>query len=369
MNKARVIAYYLPQYHPIPENDKFWGKGFTEWTNVASAKPQFKGHYQPRIPADLGFYDLRVPEVREQQAQMARDAGIEGFMYWHYWFGNGKRLLERPFNEVLESGKPSYPFCIGWANHTWATKTWTAKSNLQEGKSTTIVQQLYPGVGDYIEHFNTLLPAFKDERYIKVDGKPFFLIYNVLDIPDVDVFIETWQSLAKANGFPGIHFVGNIMGNTAENNKDKVLNSGVNAMALSNLTQAQRKAAGKIQFYWNKFKTKIMNLGIERYKYSDIIKNIHNDYEAREDVYPVIYPQLDRTPRAGKQAIVLTGSTPELFKQYVKDTIEIIKNKSSEHKIILLNAWNEWGEGNYIEPDMKFGTGYLDALKEVIIEK
>ena len=120
----RIIALYLPQYHPIPENDEWWGKGFTEWTNVAKAKPLFYGHYQPHIPADLGFYDLRLPEVREQQAQLAREAGIEGFCYYHYWFGNGKQLLERPFNEVLQSGKPDFPFCLCWANHDWTNKTW-----------------------------------------------------------------------------------------------------------------------------------------------------------------------------------------------------------------------------------------------------
>lgn len=130
--KARVIAMYLPQYHPIPENDTVWGKGFTEWNNVAKARPLFKGHHQPNIPADLGFYDLRLPETRELQAQLAREAGIEGFMYWHYWMGGGKRLLERPFNEVLDSGKPDFPFCLGWANHPWKTSTWTTMGNLQK---------------------------------------------------------------------------------------------------------------------------------------------------------------------------------------------------------------------------------------------
>ena len=141
--KARVIAMYLPQYHPIPENDNVWGKGYTEWINVAQAKPLFKGHVQPRIPADLGFYDLRVPEVREEQAQLAKDAGVEGFMYWHYWFGNGKRLLERPFDEVLMSGKPDFPFCLGWANHHWKTSTWTTLKNFR--KDGMICEQTYPG--------------------------------------------------------------------------------------------------------------------------------------------------------------------------------------------------------------------------------
>lgn len=149
--KARVIALYLPQFHPIPENDAWWGKGFTEWTNVAKAKPLFKGHYQPHIPADLGFYDLRLPEVREAQAELAREAGIEGFCYWHYWFGNGRRLLERPFNEVLESGKPDFPFCLAWANHSWSSNSWKKGFALQ--KNTLLLEQTYPGEQDYIDHF------------------------------------------------------------------------------------------------------------------------------------------------------------------------------------------------------------------------
>ena len=173
--KPRIIALYLPQFHPIPENDGWWGKGFTEWTNVAQARPQFRGHYQPRIPADLGFYDLRLPEVREQQAQLAREAGIEGFCYYHYWFGNGKQLLERPFNEVLASGKPDFPFCICWANHNWTNKTWV------KGKSTrrdsTIAKMEY-SYDDHIAHFQALLPAFRDRRYITVEGKILFSIFS-----------------------------------------------------------------------------------------------------------------------------------------------------------------------------------------------
>ena len=172
--KARVLAYYLPQFHPIPENDEWWGKGFTEWTNVGKAKPLFPGHYQPHVPADLGYYDLRVPETREAQAQMAREYGIEGFVYWHYWFGNGKRLLERPFNEVLESGKPDFPFALAWANETWSG----FYHGLRDEKQ-ILIEQTYPGEEDYIAHFNALLPAFKDKRYITCDGKPIFVIYHI----------------------------------------------------------------------------------------------------------------------------------------------------------------------------------------------
>lgn len=363
--KARVIAFYLPQFHPIPLNDEWWGPGFTEWTNVASAKPLFRGHYQPRIPADLGFYDLRLPETREAQAKLAKEAGIEGFMYWHYWFGKGKRLLERPFQEVLESGKPDFPFCLGWANHSWSKKTWTAKN---EGDTKSkLVEQTYEE-SEYVDHFYDVLPAFKDPRYITVDGKPFFLIYNILDMPNPQVFMDTWQNLSKENGLKGIHFVGNIMGHVAEQRKEEVINSGVDATVLSNLFQAETKCAKNIGMYWKKFKTRILHLGPERYNYSDIIKCIHSGLENREDIYPVVYPQLDRTPRAGKEAVILTGSTPNLFKKYLNDTMRFLENKNSEHRIIIINAWNEWGEGNYIEPDIKFGHGYLDVIRETVCE-
>ena len=160
---------YLPQYHPFKENDQWWGKGFTEWTNVGKAKPLFRGHYQPRVPADLGYYDLRLPIIREEQAELAREAGVEGFMYWHYWFGNGKRLIPEVFDEVLESGSPSLPFCLGWANHSWFSKNWNADGSISKK---LLMEQTYPGIEDEKMHFAFLLKAFKDKRYIKVDDKP-----------------------------------------------------------------------------------------------------------------------------------------------------------------------------------------------------
>lgn len=363
--KARVIAMYLPQYHPIPLNDEWWGPGFTEWTNVASAKPLFRGHNQPRIPADLGFYDLRMPEIREAQAKLAKDAGIEGFMYWHYWFGKGKRLLERPFNEVLASGNPDFPFCLGWANHSWSRKTWTAKNGGNAGAMA--VEQTYIPE-EFVDHFYDVLPAFKDPRYIKVDGKPFFLIYNILGMPDPKSFMDCWQKLAKENGLEGIHFVGNIMGHYAEEHKEEVMNSGVAATVVSNLFHGQINSIGKFRTYWQKFRTLVLKFGPERYDYKRFIEHVHYEEEKREDVYPLVYPQLDRSPRAGNKAVILTGSTPKLFGKYMKDTLEIVKHKRAENRFIFINAWNEWGEGMYLEPDTKFGHGYLNALKSALTQ-
>jgi lipopolysaccharide biosynthesis protein len=197
---VKVVAFYLPQFHPIPENDEWWGKGFTEWTNVGKAKPLFKGHYQPRVPADLGYYDLRMPEIREAQATMAKEAGIYGFCYWHYWFGDGKQLLERPFNEVLTSGKPDFPFCLGWANESWEEKSW----NANDAKTNRLlIEQKYPGKEDNDLHFFSLLNAFKDKRYIRVNGKPVFLIYKPEKYKDIHFFIEQWNHLARINGLEG----------------------------------------------------------------------------------------------------------------------------------------------------------------------
>ena len=199
--KARLIAKYLPQFHPIPENDRWWGKGFTEWTNTASAKPLFPGHEQPSIPADLGYYDLRVSESREAQAELARQYGIEGFCYWHYWFGGGKRLLERPLNEVLRSGKPDFPFCLGWANHTW--------SGIWHGApDQVLMEQTYPGLHDVKDHFYAMLEAFQDRRYMKIDGRNIFCIYRMGELEEATLFFSTWRELAVKEGIPDFYFIG-----------------------------------------------------------------------------------------------------------------------------------------------------------------
>lgn len=362
MNNTRLIAIYLPQYYPIPENDETWGKGFTEWINVAKAKPLFKGHYQPRIPANLGFYDLRLPEIREEQAQMAKNYGIEGFMYWHYWFGNGKRLLERPFNEVLESGKPDFPFCLGWANHSWSTKTWTATGQFQANKM--IVEQLYPGENDYIAHFNFCLKAFKDDRYIKVDGKPFYLVYAPQDIPHVDKFIELWNKLAKENGLKGIHFVALATGKLST--MEQYLDMGFDAIAPSYLWYAESEVEGrKKKIIMHKLRERFTFLSLARYPYKKIINYLTTDLDRKENVYPSAIPQWDRSPRSGRQAIIYYGSTPDLFRVLLRKIKQKISKKQPEHQIVLLRSWNEWGEGNYFEPDQKFGTGYLEAVKEI----
>lgn len=377
----RIIALYLPQFHPIPENDRWWGPGFTEWTNVAKAKPLFKGHQQPRIPADLGFYDLRLPETRIQQAELAKTAGIDGFCYYHYWFGHGKQLLERPFHEVVETGKPDFPFCICWANHTWSNKTWESKSAMQ--KDSILIKQEYPGKDDDIEHFMSLLPAFKDNRYMKIDGKLLFVIYSVFDFPHVDRFLETWRTLAKAHGLPGFHFVGmtpstltfkldkegnhvRILPNL-ESSKDiyeSVLNMGFDAVNSFGKRRGEMLYEGK---WKNLFKTGLRYLGLPtgsiKYDYAKTVRNYFAPEDTWENVYPTILPQWDRTPRVASQDGIYINATPEKFKQHILQAKEIIKNKEKEHQILFLKSWNEWGEGNYVEPDIQWGHGFLDAIR------
>ena len=379
--KARVIAFYLPQFYPTPYNDKYWGKGFTEWTNVAKAKPLFKNHYQPRSPADLGFYDLRLPEIREQQAELAREAGIEGFCYWHYWLGNGKRLLSRVFDEVLATGKPDFPFCLAWANHNWTTGTWENK-----GKKMMIAEQTYPGKEDYINHFNTVLPAFKDHRYIKVDGKPIFLIYDPYHFKDVKNFINLWQELAKQNDLKGIHFVAMTNSTSTMKRKengdiervlpnlkssktvyDDMLKLGFDAINSLGKSRAEMLYAGKyrrtIRYYLQEH---LPFLPTVKYNYPKVIKKFFAPEDSWENVYPSVLPQWDRTPRAGNGEGIYINATPENFQKHMNDAIDIIANKEDEHKILFVRSWNEWGEGNYIEPDLKYGHGFLEAIKESI---
>lgn len=383
--KARVIALYLPQFHPTPENDRWWGPGFTEWTNVAKAKPLFRGHQQPRIPADLGFYDLRLPETREQQAQLAREAGVEGFCYYHYWFGNGRQLLERPLQEVVASGKPDFPFCICWANHTWSNKTWERKSAVQ--KNSVLMEQTYPGTEDDIAHFNALLPMFKDRRYMTVDGKLIFAIYDPFGFKNVQQFIATWRRLAEENGLPGFHFIGmtpstltirtapdgtrqRVMPNLESSAEiyRRVLDLGFDAVNSLGKRRGEMLYEGK---WKNIAKTVLRHIGFPtgsmRYDYERTVRNYFAPEDTWENVYPSILPQWDRTPRVASMDGVYVNATPEKFENHIRQALSLIKDKLPEHRILFLKSWNEWGEGNYVEPDMEWGHGFIDAIHNAVL--
>lgn len=384
MKKARLIAFYLPQFHPTVDNDAWWGKGFTEWTNVSKAKPLFPGHYQPHLPADLGFYDLRVPESRAAQAELARDAGVEAFCYWHYWFA-GRRVLERPFNEVLASGQPDFPFCLAWANDSWRSHWYGAEKR-------TLVEQTYPGKEDHEAHFYSLLPAFRDRRYLRVNNRPMFTIFRPKNLPDTPAYIELWQSLARKNGLDGIHFVAHLFddeldfpwremgyGGAVVTNELKMLRR-----RLWHITQEQFRLARletdrsrKTRKLWETA-TSFLRLARHRtlqrllgwpsgvHFYRDAMLFFKSQSALDQGCYPSVVPGWDNTPRAGPKGIVLHGAKPELFAEHLRDILDSVSHRPAEERIVFVKSWNEWAEGNYLEPDRKFGRGYLDAVKSAM---
>ena|GEM_PF-918545 len=363
--KARLIAFYLPQFHPIPENDEWWGKGFTEWTNTANAKSLFRGHYQPHVPADLGFYDLRLSETRLSQAELAREYGIEGFCYWHYWF-NGKRLLERPFQEVLKSGEPDFPFCLGWANDSW-TGIWHGCPHKM------LIEQTYPGPKDEEAHFYGLLEAFGDKRYMTVDGKPIFLIYKPYRLPEPRRFIEHWKNLAVKSGLKEIYFVANtnsLKWKAEVNGFDAIVphNPGITTHYLFNrppgfadkvCVALTGKDANNLR---KRFSPKPNVLPYREY-IRFALPPLRDDF----DEYPCVLPNWDNTPRCGMNGFILHDSTPELFGIHLRQAIGQAVKRPPEKRIVFMKSWNEWAEGNYLEPDQQFGRAYLEVCKAEVL--
>lgn len=315
------------------------------------------------MPADLGYYDLRMPEVREAQAEMACEAGVEGFMYWHYWFGNGKRLLERVFDEVLESGKPDFPFCLGWANHSWYMKNWNAG---RTKKDKLLIEQTYNGEPDYKKHFDYVLSAFRDKRYIKIDNKPVFFIYSPSDFKDIKNFISLWQLWAKEAGLQGIFFIGQSFKNE---NCNKILALGFDAVCRDGIYDASVKIKGRI--LWKilyRLRNKISFIPLNKYDYGKFAKNIiDDDLDSQNNIFPEIIPNFDHSPRSGRNGFILTNSTPQLFGQLLEKTLSVVSQKDKEKRVIFLRSWNEWAEGNYMEPDLKYGKEYLNVLKKKIL--
>jgi lipopolysaccharide biosynthesis protein len=361
--QARLIAFYLPQFHPIPENDRWWGTGFTEWTNVSKARPLYKGHDQPKIPSDLGFYDLRVPETRAAQARMAAEHGIEGFCYWHYWFA-GKRLLERPFNEVLKSGDPDFPFCLAWANQTW--------SGIWHGAPDRIlIKQSYPGLKDYESHFNALVQAFHDSRYLKIEGKPIFVVYYPSGLPQPNRFTDYWNELALNSGLPGIYFLG-IAERKWDYKKQGFDGSILDSLPIF-LNQKKIKNKGFLKKIIEKNNNKLFGNTILRakpsiYFYKDFVEQSNPIIKDGIDQYPCLVPNWDNTPRSRANGVVLHDSTPELFRIHLKKALTQIKERQLEKRIVFIKSWNEWAEGNYLEPDIKYGKAYLKVIKEEVLD-
>ena len=361
MSNSRVIAFYLPQFYPTPENDEWWEPGFTEWTNVVRAKPLFKGHYQPRIPQELSFYDLRVPETRERQADLAREAGIEGFCYWHYWFGNGKRLLDRVFREVVESGKPDFPFCLCWANHSWYQKTWNPNA-----PDKLLIEQTHPGIEDYKAHFMEMLPAFKDKRYIRnVEGKLVFGIFEPKNFQDFETFRNTWNSLAKENGLKGFEFFAFAQG---KEKLDIAKTYCYDRFVYETLHDAiGDKKIKRFTLKWLILRIKqLFNKPQRMIDYSRYVNFAIKRFHDFSNVSPCIDPMFDHSPRSKGSGFILNNNNPKLWGKLCREVKQIVESSPDDKdKFIFIKAWNEWGEGNYMEPDTRFGRAYIEEAGKV----
>jgi len=325
--KIQVVALYLPQYHPIPENDAWWEPGFTEWTNVTKAKPLFRGHAQPNLPSELGFYDLRVPEVREQQAMLARTNGVSAFCYYHYWFGDGRRLLARPFDEVVASGQPDFPFMVCWANQIW--------SGVWHGlDKRVLVEQRYPGRADEAAHFASLLPAFQDDRCLRVNGKPVFMVYAPSELPNSRLFAQHWRTLAEAAGLPGLY----LLAEHPDPSWD-ARGAGFDAFVLKPSFMRRRSWVP-----WNQPILKIVSkfkdmLGMpSRFDYTSTLPYFLPD-KASELAIPCVLPNWDSTPRSGARGVVFDNATPERFGVALDRAIEMCNRRQAEDNFLFIKSW------------------------------
>ena len=355
--KKRVIAIHLPQFYPFPENDEWWGKGFTEWRNVTMAKPRFIGHYQPHIPSDLGFYDLRMHEARKAQQTLAREYGIDGFCYYHYWF-NGHLLMEKPVEAMLADKTENFPFMICWANENWH-RNWAGKAN------SVLIEQHYSKEDD-IAHFKYLLPYFKDERYIKIDGKPVFAIYRTQLIPDLEGLINTFQEEAKKEGFQLYICKFETVGCSGKEFMRPYINAAIDFQPLND--HGYRNNYKLWIRLIDKISPRKIGFKLSYYDYTQYHRKFAQNAEYK--MFPCVFPCWDNASRRVNQPfVVYHKSTPKLFEKYFKDVYQNFEPFSEEENLIFINAWNEWAEGCHLEPDMKHGRGFLEAVKSVVESK
>lgn len=347
----KAIAIHLPQFHPIPENDEWWGKGFTEWANVAKAQPLFKGHYQPHLPADLGFYDLRLEEARVAQAELAKKYGIYGFCYYHYWF-NGKRLLNRPLDDMLKTGTPDFPFMLCWANENW-TRRW-------DGADQEILMEQNYTDEDHRDHATFLCKNFfQDKRYIRINGKPVFIFYKANLIPNLKNIVRIWKETCIQHNLKGLYL-----------------------LCMDNFTDEPAEAFGfdgSIHFHpdfryfkghqaplKDKVVKKITGKESVHYKhhvedYEDYFNRVFEKSKNKSaQIFPGITPMWDNTARKKKGGIIFTNSSPEKYGKALSRTLNEYATKEATDRFLFINAWNEWAEGNHLEPCVRYAHRYLE---------
>jgi hypothetical protein len=347
----KIIALYLPQFHRVAENDKWWGEGFTDWESVRRAKPMFKGHYQPHVPLDENYYNLLDKKTMEWQADLMKKYGVDGLCFYHYWFENGKQILEQPAENLLKWTDIDMPFCFSWANETWArswsgiqgANVWSEVGEGSKGKDDGILlRQEYGKEADWKEHFMYLLPFFKDSRYIRVDNKPVFMIYKTNQIGCLEEMLECWRELAIQNGLDGIYVIGG--------NSEGIGINVIDAHYLHEPTHANRKV---MQGMYGE--------GIKRLLYTDVWNEILSLKTGEEKTYYGGFVGYDDTPRRESHGLVIENATSELFGAFLAQLFA--KNKACGNEITFINAWNEWGEGMHLEPDKANGYRYLEQIQ------
>lgn len=360
--KPKVLAFVLPQFHRIPENDKWWGEGFTEWTNVRKARALFPGHYQPRVPADDRYYDLSDPAVQEWQAALAREYGVFGFCYYHYWF-SGKRLLEKPLELLLNRGSPSLPFCLAWANEPW-TRAWDG------GEREVLMPQFYGDQADWTRHFEYLLRAFRDRRYICVDGKPMLLIYRTASIDVCEHMVRLWRQLAERAGLPGLHMVGMLTG--FDRDPRAIFDAFVEFEPMYTIRHSLSYWMRKREKWRRRLVTALWRATgltvapLHSFGY----EALWNTIAARElppRTYPGAFVDWDNSPRRGfERSLVLRNFDRAAFERGLRT--QLSKARSEEAGFVFVNAWNEWAEGAYLEPDRARGRFFLETIRAVLAE-
>jgi len=363
---VRAIAFHLPQFHPIPENDEWWGKGFTEWTNVVRARPRFPGHYQPHLPADLGFYDLRLPEARAAQAELAASYGIHGFCFYHYWF-NGRQVLDRPVNEVWKSGEPDFPFCLCWANENW-TRGWDGQ------KANVLIEQRYSAADD-VAHIRSLIPLFLDRRYIRVADRPLFLVYRASELPEPEKTTAAWQREAERAGLKGL-FLARVESFSDERGDPRNMgfDSSVEFQPRWSVLLNSRIPRRK---WWHRTRLRTAEPGFRDNlvcEYEDLVESALATPVPAYPRIPCVCPSWDNSPRRKQGAVILVNSTPEIYERWLREIVNrrrvgIASSENSgitEGSLVFINAWNEWAEGNHLEPCLRWGRRYLEATRRAL---
>jgi lipopolysaccharide biosynthesis protein len=338
----KLIAFYLTQFHPTPENNLWWGKGFTEWTNVTKAEPLFEGHRQPHLPTDFGFYDLRVRDTRRDQITVAKQYGIDGFCYHYYWF-SGKRILNLPLDDMLSDPESDMPFCLCWANESW-TRRWDGADH-----EVLIAQKYLPE--DDLNFIKSLVPFFQDKRYIRVDEKPFLIVYRPQHLPDAPKSVAIWRDYCRMVGLGEIHVCAALtLGN--ENYTQFGFDSGVE-FPPHNLRSANINS--QVKFY-DIFQGNLM-------QYATIAQSYLDRTYGAARIFKTVFPSWDNTARTKERAVIVLNGTPENYEYRLASTIDLTRKSNRSNELVFINAWNEWAEGCHLEPDRWFGHAFLQATQ------